>query len=157
MIKQLDSMLPAQFVPWSTFTARGSYTEISNQKTWYWVHFSFSWKFKQIQIQITKDTWSWLTLDLLKELILDVKHGHFVEHRSMLLLRLFLTRWIVKLYYYSTQRISIWISRHFKQNIFSIPHFNSGIDHFILLKWGILLEGNARNWLQELRNNSYLL
>ena len=92
MIKQLDSMLPAQFVPWSTFTARGSYTEISNQKTWYWVHFSFSWKFKQIQIQITKDTWSWLTLDLLKESILDVKHGHFVEHLSMLLLRLFLTR-----------------------------------------------------------------
>ena len=140
MIKQLDSMLPAQFVPWSTFTARGLYTEISNQKTWYWVHFSFSWKFKQIQIQITKDTWSWLTLDLLKELILDVKHGHFVEHLSMLLLRLFLTRWIVKLYYYSILLNSKDLHWNFQ---FSIPHFNSKIDHFLLLRWGI----HFQNWI----------
>ena len=56
---------------------------------------------------------------------------------------------------------------HFKQNIFSIPHFNSGIHHFTLLKWGIhfwhwfpmleLPSKRGRNWKEEEEVNSFTL
>ena len=39
------------------------------------------------------------------------------------------------------------------KSFFSIPHFNSGIDHFILLKWGI----NFRNWIPNARIEHFIL
>ena len=39
------------------------------------------------------------------------------------------------------------------KSFFSIPHFNSGIDHFILLKWGI----DFRNWIPNAGIEHFIL
>ena len=56
-------------------------------------------------------------------------------------------------FFWKFMHFDTFITDTLSKSFFSIPHFNSGIDHFILLKWGI----DFRNWIPNAGIEHFIL